>query len=215
MLKSYSELRRMNVLPFCEHRKAKDDNGKEINVPYLNWAKCKDLLHNNGAEVVYYTPLLTDKGHSLFMSDVEFIDKNGQKNRCYEVRVETVIDDKRITMNYPLLNGTYVVRDDTMNQLRVSNAQARCFVKAVAIHTGLGFELWLKDDVLDTTEEDLSLHSIFKIKERIEKIITAKLQNGLDIKDLYSALSINEKTFNLIMQYPAQLNKFEQMIKKL
>lgn len=215
MLKSYSELRKINVQPHCEYRDAKDDNGKKIKVPYLNWAKCKDLLHENGAEIVYYTPLYNEKGHSLFMFEVEFVDKNGMKNRCYEVRVETVIDDKTFTMNYPLLNGTYIVRDDTMNQLRVSNAQARCFVKAVAIHTGLGFDLWLKDEAPDVADDDLSSHNIFKVKERIERLITLKIQNGLDIKDLHSALGLNEKQFNRILQYPEQINTLEQMVKKL
>jgi hypothetical protein len=173
------------------------------------------LLHQNGAEAVYFTPLLNEKGHSLFMSEAVFENEKGQKNRCYEVRVEVVIDDKKIIMNYPLLNGTYIVRDDTINQLRVSNAQARAFVKAVAIHTGLGFDLWLKEEAPEATDDDLSYHNVFKVKERIERLITLKLQNGLDTRDLYSALGINEKQFNQIMQYPAQLNKLEQMVKSL
>jgi hypothetical protein len=45
MLKPYSELVKIDVLPFCEVRETKDENGKKIKVPYLNWAKCKELLH--------------------------------------------------------------------------------------------------------------------------------------------------------------------------
>jgi hypothetical protein len=43
MLKSYAELRKIDVTPYCEDR----DGAK-----YLPWAKCVDLLHTNGAEKV-------------------------------------------------------------------------------------------------------------------------------------------------------------------
>lgn len=216
MLKPYNELKKIDVLPFCEYRDAKDDRGKVIKVPYLNWAKCKDLLHENGAEVVYYEPILTDKGHSLFMSDVEFTDKNGGKNRCYEVRVKVVVDDKEWIMNYPLMNGAFVVRDDTINQLKVSNAQARAFVKCVAIHTGLGFNLWVKDDAIDDTpSDDLYSHNIFAIKKRVEQLLTFKIQNGMEQKDILAELKISEKTFQNIMSYFDTINRFEQALKKL
>ena len=32
MLKSYSELRKLDVTPYCDIRKGKDDNGKEIDI---------------------------------------------------------------------------------------------------------------------------------------------------------------------------------------
>jgi hypothetical protein len=89
MLKSYEELRKIDVAPYCEKRKAKDEHGKEIEVAYLNWAKCIDILHENGAEVVYFIPMVNDKGSSLFMADIEFSDKSDIKNRCYETRFYT------------------------------------------------------------------------------------------------------------------------------
>ena len=93
MLKSWNEMRKIDVLPFCDKREAKDDRGQRIEVPYLNWARCKELLHQNGAEVVYFEPCVNANGSSLFMSDQVFTDKNGVTNRCYEVRVKIVIDD--------------------------------------------------------------------------------------------------------------------------
>lgn len=39
MLKKYEELRKIDVTPYCEER------DKAL---YLNWAKCIDLLHENG-----------------------------------------------------------------------------------------------------------------------------------------------------------------------
>lgn len=34
MLKSWNEMRKIDVLPFCDKRDAKDDNGRKIEVPY-------------------------------------------------------------------------------------------------------------------------------------------------------------------------------------
>lgn len=41
----FEELIKIDVRPFCETRKAKDDNGNVVDVPYLNWAKCVPLIH--------------------------------------------------------------------------------------------------------------------------------------------------------------------------
>lgn len=217
MLKSFAELRKIDVLPYCEKREAKDENGRKIQVPYLNWAKCKDLLHENGAEVVYFEPLVNENGSTLFMTDVPFIDSKGNKNRCFEVRVKIVIDDLEFTQNYPLLNGVYVVREDTINQLRLSNAQARAFVKGVAIRTGLGFGLWVTND--ETTqkngEEDLYFHNILKIRERMERLITAKMDSGLSIQQICEQLRIDEDQFNVYMKQYAILDRLEKAIRKL
>ena len=218
MLKSYNDLRKIDVLPYCDMRETKDEQGKKIKVPYLNWAKCKDLLHENGAQRVYYEPLVDERsGSTVFMSAVPFVDSKGNTNRCFEVRVKVVIDDMEFVQNYPLLNGVYVVRDDTINQLRVSNAQARAFVKGVAIHTGLGFGLWVKDD--ETTgnsgEEDLYFHNIMKVKERMERLVTIKLDGGLTIATLCEKLGIDEDQFNVYMRQYSILDRLEKAIQKL
>ena len=49
----FEELIKVDVRPFCETRKAKDDNGNVVDIPYLNWAKCVKLLHENGAKDVW------------------------------------------------------------------------------------------------------------------------------------------------------------------
>ena len=161
MLKPYDELRKFDVTPYIEKRDKFD---------YLNWAKCIELLHMNGAETAYFEPMTNEKGSSLFMSDAEFIDGNGNKNRCYEVRVKVVIDDKEFIVQTPLMNGSNPVKDNSMSQQRVWNAQARAFVKGVATHTGLGFSLWLDDIEGKVIEEDLSKHDIQKIQKRVEML---------------------------------------------
>ena len=105
MLKGFNELVQIDVLPFCDKRKAKDDSGKPIEVPYLPWAKCKMLLHENGANEVYFVPLKNETGGYLFQSK-EVHDKNGRTTGCYFVSVEIHIDDKTFRMDMPLMNGS-------------------------------------------------------------------------------------------------------------
>lgn len=139
MLKSYKDLRKIDVKPYCEEREG---------MHYLNWAKCTDLLHENGAETVYWIPIPDEKtGNSLRMTENVFTDKSGNTNRCYETRIKVVIDDKEYEMQSPVMNGVNPVKDNSMSQQRVWNSMCRSFVKCVAIHTGLGFDLWLKEEM--------------------------------------------------------------------
>lgn len=138
MLKSYEEMRKIDVTQYCEKRDG---------YTYLNWAMCMALLHDNGAETVRFDPIPDpETGCSLRMTKVAFKDKNGNENRCYETRIKVVIDDKEYEMQTPVLNGANPVKDNSMSQLRVWSSMCRAFVKCVAINTGLGFDLWLKEE---------------------------------------------------------------------
>lgn len=197
MLKSYAELRKIDVLPFCEFREAKDDKGKTVKVPYLNWAKCKELLHENGAEKVYFEPCVNNNGSSLFMSDAVFADSKGNTNRCYEVRVKVVIDDLEFEVQYPLMNGSNPVKDNSLTQQRLYNAQTRAFVKGVAVHTGLGFSLWLNDEMDDRgADDDLNRHNIFAIRERMQQAYTKALKKGMSTGDVAGKIGISEQSLN-------------------
>lgn len=214
MLKPYSELVKIDVLPFCDKREAKDDRGKKVQVPYLNWATCKNLLHENGAEIVYFVPLKAPNGSYLFMS-AEVENKDGRRTGCWFVSVEIHIDDRTFTMDMPLMNGSLVVYEDTLNQLRIANAHARAFVKGVAIHTGLGFSLWCTDKDTEPDPDDLSGHSIMAIKRRIETELTAKMQRGMDMDDILSALRINRRQFDNTMKAIDNIQWLESQIMKL
>lgn len=139
MLKSYNEMRQIDVTPHCEERDG---------MLYLNWAKCIDLLHEHGAEKVYWTPIPDERtGSSLRMTEQAFEDKNKVTNRCYETRIRVVVDDNVWEMQSPVMNGSNPVKDNSMSQQRVWNSMCRSFVKCIAIHTGLGFNLWLKEEM--------------------------------------------------------------------
>ena len=217
MLKSYAEMRKIDVLPLCDKREAKDDKGRKIEVPYLNWAKCKELLHENGAEVVYFEPCVNASGSSLFMSDQVFTDSKGNTNRCYEVRVKIVIDELIFEAQYPLMNGSNPVKDNSLTQQRLWNAQTRAFVKGVAMRTGLGFGLWLDDmDDKPDGEEDLSKHNIYAIRERMQQAYTKLVKRGLSTGEIASMMGTSEQTVQYYLNgIFDEINRFEKAMGSL
>ena len=206
MLKDYNELRKIDVSKWTEER-----DGAE----YLNWAKCIDLLHENGAEQVYFVPLTNENGSSLFMSENTFETGSGtskKTNRCYETRIEIHIDEKIYIMHSPVMNGANPVQDNSMTQQRVWNSMCRSFVKGVAIYTGLGFDLWLKeeDKLSKQREDDLSKHDIFKIKERCQILYTQKMKDGLTTREIAEKLHKTEDEVKALFSYFDTLSNFER-----
>ena len=214
MLKPFNELRKIDVLPHCDIRKGKNDKGKEIDIAYLNWAKCIDLLHEHGATNVFFTPLADADGsfvHKHYDTTIK-----DRRCECYYVKVLIHIDDLEFEQDYPLMNGQLVVYADTINQLRISNAHARAFVKGVAIRTGLGFGLWADDIDTDAAADDLAVHNIYAIRERIERAMTAALDKGYGMADIEKATKMTEKQINQVLdKYINGIAYLETALKKL
>lgn len=204
-LASYDELRKVDVSEWVEKRDGAD---------YLNWAKVVDLLHEYGANTVYFEPVVNEyTGSSLFMTEQSFTDSKGNVNRVYETAVKIVIDDLEFIQRGPVTNGSNPVKDNSMSQQRLWNCQTRLFVKGVAIRTGLGFNLWLKEEEKnekDNWEDDLSKHDIFKIKERCQIIYTQKLKEGLTVKEIAERLHKSEDEVKAIFSYFDTLSNFER-----
>ena len=206
MLKSFNELRRIDVSSHVKQRDGAD---------YLPWATVVDLLHEHGAEKVFFTPVYNEDGSSLFMSSQTFTDKSGNVNRCYEVRIEITVDDDTFIYSYPLLNGINPVKDNSLNQNVVFKAMARAFVKAIALRYGLGFSLWSKDEIEDNQEDDLYKHSLDAIKLRFQQTYTQKLQKHMSVKDIAEGLNMTEDEVKVIFTYFDQLKRFETALQKL
>lgn len=203
MLKSWNEMRKLDISKYVKKRDKAD---------YLPWASCLMLLYENGAEKVSIRTLTDVNGSSLFMSDQTFSDRNGNTNRCYEVRVEVIIDGSAYTINYPVMNGINPVRDQLMNQNAVHKAQMRAFVKCVAINTGLGFDLWLDDADIADDEEDLGKHKLWAIKERMQIAYTKAIKKGMNTKEIADAVGMTEDMVRVVFTYFDQLAEFEKRL---
>ena len=206
MLKSFNEMRKIDVTPYIKQRDGAD---------YLPWATVVDLLHEHGAERVFFSPVYNENGSSLFMSEQTFADSKGNVNRCYEVRIEVTVDDDTFIYSYPLLNGINPVKDNSLNQNVVFKAMARAFVKAIALRYGLGFSLWSKDELDAPEEDDLYKHSLDAIKLRFQQTYTQKLQKHMSTKDIAEGLNMTEDEVRVIFTYFDQLKRFESALQKL
>lgn len=207
MLKSFAELRKVDVTPHIKQRDGAD---------YLPWATVVDLLHEHGAERVFFSPVYNENGSSLFMSEQTFTDSKGNINRCYEVRIEVTVDDDTFIYSYPLLNGINPVKDNSLNQNVVFKAMARAFVKAIALRYGLGFSLWSKDEIDDGSEsEDLSKHSLWAIKERFQVEYTRLIRKGMSTSEIAEALEMTTDEVKLHFSFFDSLDRFEKKMQKL
>lgn len=207
MLKSWNEMRSLDISKYVKKRDGAD---------YLPWSSCLKLLYEHGAERVSINPLVTDSGSSLFMSEQTFTDKNGETNRCYEVRVAVEIDRTPYFISYPVMNGIAPVRDKLMNQNAVHKAQMRAFVKCVAINTGLGFDLWLDDSDLEEDVDDLTKHNIFAIRERCEILYTNLLKKGMSEMDIAKAMGKDDPNeVKIMFNYFASLHRFEDKLRTI
>lgn len=206
MIKSFNELRKIDVTPYVKKRDGAD---------YLPWATVVDLLHEHGAEKVFFTPVYNENGSSLFMSEQTFTDSKGNVNRCYEVRIEVTVDDDHFIYSYPLLNGINPVKDNSLNQNVVFKAMARAFVKAIALRYGLGFSLWSKEEIDSQDDDDLYKHSLDAIKLRCQQTYTQKLQKHMSVKDIADGLNMTEDEVRVIFTYFDQLKRFEAALQKL
>ena len=190
-MKSYEELRKIDVKPYCKKRDGLD---------YLNWAKCIELLHKNGAEVVHWEPITDpETGSSLIMSKQTFTDSKGNTNRCYETRIRVTIDDKVYEMQTPVMNGANPVKDNSMSQQRVWNSMCRAFVKCVAINTGLGFDLWAKEE----NAGDMSIPTTLEKQASSSKIKTIQqicTSHGVDGN---AWVAMNGKTWDTLTEKEA------------
>lgn len=192
---TFKDLMDFDIKPYVKQRDGLD---------YLPWATCVQLLHDLGAEKVYFEPVTNENGSSLFMSEQAFTDKNNISNRCYETRIKIVVDDKEFYMQTPVMNGSNPVRDNSMSQQRVWNSMTRAFVKGVALHLGLGFSLWAKDENKEFEEDKAEVyHDIMQVRERVFEKVTQLNKMDMTISDIADVM---ERSEDEIKQY---LNQYK------
>lgn len=197
MIQSFHDLYRLDirdqiskkpVFKYDPVQKKSVKTGQELD--YLSWPDCLVLLYEHGAEKVEYGNCLNRDGHSLFLSG----------GALPEVRVFVAIDGDRRELTYPVIDGTKDISMEKLVQSDVHNATQRAFVKCVAVNWGLGLSLWQKEErTRPERVDDLSAHNIFAIKQRIEQLLTVKMQNGMDMAGILTYLGISKKRFDTIM----------------
>jgi hypothetical protein len=183
-LKSFNELIKLDLSNEVAKRPVKKNSNQTLD--YLEWANCIKLLHQNGAESVRYGMLKNKDDYPCFYN-------NNGESPFVSVWVE--IDGERYEEDYPVVNGIYVVSNP--NQLDINKAKQRGFVKAVAINTGLGLSLWIKEEELINTDKDIqkemSQNEGKSLNDQITKKFAMALQKVGDKEKLYDILQSSKE----------------------
>ena len=215
MIKPFNELYGLDISEYVSKKptfrynkntQKTEATGKYLD--YINWADCVILLHMNGAEIVKFGNLHTPEGHSLFLSE----------GGVPEVHVFVEIDGDRREITYPVIDGSTDIAMAKLVQSDVHNASQRAMVKCVAINWGLGLKLWNKtekgfdEEKQKELSENLSAHSIFAIKRRVEEIYTAKLQSGLTVTQIAEKLGMPTDVVKAKFASYVDLDNFEKKL---
>jgi hypothetical protein len=183
-LKSFNELIKLDLSNEVAKRPVKKNSNQTLD--YLEWANCIKLLHQHGAEKVRYGMLKNKDDYPCFYN-------NNGESPFVSVWVE--IDGERYEEDYPVVNGIYVVSNP--NQLDINKAKQRGFVKAVAINTGLGLSLWIKEEELINTDKDIqkemSQNEGKSLNDQITKKFAMALQKVGDKDKLYDILQSSKE----------------------
>lgn len=141
---------------------------------------------------------------------------------CAEVKILPVVSfkaDEAVLTIYDMESSDTLVFTSPMVESEVKGATKIQNLGAVETYQRrylymTAFEI-METDANDRLTQDDSLHNIFAIKGRVQRLVTEKIANGLTRDELFKKLGLNEKEFNSYMDTYERLNKFEQAIKKI
>lgn len=183
-LKPFNELFNLDLSNEVAKRPVKKNSNMTLD--YLEWANCIKLLHENGAESVTY-------GMNKNKDDYPcFYNHNGESPF---VSVWVEIDGQLYAEDYPVVNGIYVVSNPS--QLDINKAKQRGFVKAVAINTGLGLSLWIKEESIINNDKDIQKEMNQdegkSLNDKVTKLFAQALQVVGDKETLYGILQSSKE----------------------
>lgn len=186
-LKPFNELFKVDLSDEVVQRPVTRDS--KITLDYLEWANCIKLLYENGAEKVRYGMKYNEKGYPCFYNH------NGESPF---VRVWVDIDGEMYEEDYPVINGIYVVANPT--QLDINKAKQRGFVKAVAINTGLGLSLWIKEEEVINGNKELqqepTINETKTLNDQITRLFAKALEVIGDKDKLYDMIRSDKQAVN-------------------
>lgn len=134
----------------------------------------------------------------------------GEKESQF-VRVETVY--RFVNMEKPDEFVEVIGYGDGVDSLDKAPGKATTYadkyalMKAYKIETG--------EDPDRTPSDDLEGHDILKVKARVQRAVTEKINRGMDMSDILAELNLREKQFNDLLGMYDKLYSFEAAVKKL
>ncbi len=183
-LKPFNELFQVDLSNEVAKRPVKKNS--DLTLDYLEWANCIKLLYQHGAESVKYGMKKNGNDYPCFYNP------NGESPF---VSVWVEIDGELYEEDYPVVNGIYAVSNP--NQLDINKAKQRGFVKAVAINTGLGLSLWIKEEEMINTDQEiqkeLNQNETASLNDQITNLFAKALQKIGNKDELYTVLQTTKE----------------------
>src|SRR5690625_701257 len=181
-LKPFNELFNVDISSETVARPVKKNS--KITLDYLEWANCIKLLYEHGAEKVRYGMLKNEKGYPCFYNF------NGESPF---VTVWVDIDGEVYEEDYPIINGMYPVANPT--QLDINKAKQRGFVKALAINTGLGLSLWIKEEQVinsNNLQQETNSNDTQTLNNQLTTLFAQALKKLGSADEVYSMIHSNK-----------------------
>ncbi len=197
-LKPFNELFNVDISSETVSRPVK--RGSDVALDYLEWANCIKLLYEHGAEKVSYGMQKNSKGYPCFYNH------NGESPF---VTVWVDIDGEVYEEDYPIINGMYPIANPT--QLDINKAKQRGFVKAIAINTGLGLSLWIKEEQVINSDPSLQQETTSNetqtLNDQITRLFARALQKIGDKDELYAIIQSDQKAIHQLYRSTDHVNK--------
>lgn len=140
---------------------------------YIEWAKILELLYENGAkQVIWFSEISKEKPNTL--------------------KITLIIDAVEYSLDYPIIDGN--VNIENANQMQLHKAELRGFVKAVAVFTGLGLNLWMKEErqMQEAVKETEPKKKPTLSNERFENAIKAIQEGKTTIDNVVKQFDLTE-----------------------
>lgn len=158
---------------------------------YLEWAQVLILLYTEGkAEDVAYG--LVPNGSYVVFSD--------EKGNNPFVKVWVMIDGREFTLDYPVTG-----KKAEISQHDIHYAAQRGFVKCVAINTGLGLQLWLKEEQVFVEEKEVQMKekpASMEENKAIIKLFEQMVRRSKSNDNAYLLLNVNKAHMMKIIESP-------------
>jgi hypothetical protein len=126
------------------------------------------------------------------------------KDKINTLTITVIIDGKENSIDYPMIDGNAILQSP--NQLQIHKCELRGFVKCVAVHTGLGLKLWLKEEKM--FDEGFVSEKKFKnlVQTEVDEIL--KLTDAIEINTRATAIhtKLNDAQKLLIKNHYAKYN---------
>lgn len=212
-MKSWNEMAKVDVSKYVEKRQ--DEKGNEFD--YIPWVAMLRLLYSNGAKKVRMGVIPDENGNTVHMTAQGFTDKNGSINHCPEVHVWVEVDDERYEYVYPVISGSFVVKDMQLNQQRIATAVVRAQCKCIAINTGLGISLWEKGDETDSAGVDvIELQSADNLYRKYGTMVARLMDRGISEAEIADKLGLDtDRVGDIFRATIAPLRKYEKELNKM